>query len=137
MRKLKTSKGFTLMEMLIVVAIIAILVAIAVPSFTDALNKARVAADEANIRSGYTGVVATVMAEESEKQVRYFVLQKDGSVEETDAKTNTETTNTYACLGNGEKTEIAGCAVPAWSTGDPIVYTYTTSSNTVTIEVAP
>ena len=49
MRKMKNKKGFTLMEMLIVVAIIAILIAIAIPTFASSLNKARVATDEANI----------------------------------------------------------------------------------------
>ena len=39
------------MEMLIVVAIIAVLVAIAIPTFTASLHKARVAADWANLRS--------------------------------------------------------------------------------------
>lgn len=51
MRKMKNKKGFTLMEMLIVVAIIAILIAIAIPTFASSLNKARIATDEANIRS--------------------------------------------------------------------------------------
>ena len=46
-------KGFTLMEMLIVVAIIAVLVAIMIPTFTSQLEKAREAADIANIRSAY------------------------------------------------------------------------------------
>ena len=46
-------KGFTLMEMLIVVAIIAVLVAIAIPVLTGALEKSREAADAANIRSAY------------------------------------------------------------------------------------
>ena len=51
--KKNNKKGFTLMEMLIVVAIIAVLVAIAIPSFTSSLQKAKEAADEANIRGYY------------------------------------------------------------------------------------
>lgn len=53
MRKMKNSKGFTLMEMLIVVAIIAILVAIMIPTLTTQLERARETADLANIRSAY------------------------------------------------------------------------------------
>ena len=53
MRKMKNSKGFTLMEMLIVVAIIAILVAIMIPVMTTQLERARETADLANIRSAY------------------------------------------------------------------------------------
>lgn len=44
-------KGFTLAELLIVVAIVAILVAIAIPTFTASLNKARNAVDIANMRA--------------------------------------------------------------------------------------
>ena len=49
----KDKKGFTLAELLIVVAIIAVLVAIAIPVFTGQLEKAREAADLANIRAAY------------------------------------------------------------------------------------
>ena len=49
----KNKKGFTLMEMLIVVAIIAVLVAVAIPTFSSQLHKARVATDWANVRSYY------------------------------------------------------------------------------------
>jgi prepilin-type N-terminal cleavage/methylation domain-containing protein len=49
----KNKKGFTLMEMLIVVAIIAVLVAIAIPVLSNNLHKAKVAADWANLRSYY------------------------------------------------------------------------------------
>ena len=58
----KDKKGFTLAELLIVVAIIAVLVAIAVPIFTGQLEKAREATDAANIRTAYA--VATVAAME-------------------------------------------------------------------------
>ncbi len=46
-------KGFTLAELLIVVAIIAVLVAISIPVFTAQKHKSEVATDWANIRSYY------------------------------------------------------------------------------------
>ena len=51
--KHRQKQGFTIMEMLIVVAIIAVLVAIAIPTFNNSLHKAKVAADEANLRAYY------------------------------------------------------------------------------------
>ena len=56
MKKLN-KKGFTLAELLIVVAIIAVLVAIAIPVFSGALTKAQEAADEANVRAAYAQAV--------------------------------------------------------------------------------
>lgn len=53
LKKLQNKKGFTLMEMLIVVAIIAVLVAIAIPVFNGALTKSKEAADVANVRATY------------------------------------------------------------------------------------
>lgn len=50
-------KGFTLAELLIVVAIIAVLVAVAIPVFTSQLEKSREATDAANVRSAYAEVV--------------------------------------------------------------------------------
>lgn len=44
-------KGFTLIEMLVVIAIIAILVAIVIPTVTSATTKAKAATDAANVRS--------------------------------------------------------------------------------------
>ena len=62
--KLKKQGGFTLIEMLIVVAIIAILIAIAIPMVNNALEAAREAVDDANERAAkseallyYMGVV--------------------------------------------------------------------------------
>ncbi len=54
-------KGFTLMEMLIVVAIIAILIAVAIPVFSAQLYKARVATDWANLRSFYADIQTDYM----------------------------------------------------------------------------
>ena len=58
MNKKNNKKGFTLAELLIVVAIIAVLVAIAIPIFTTQLEKSREATDQANVRSAYADVMA-------------------------------------------------------------------------------
>lgn len=49
--KLSKNGGFTLVEMLIVVAIIAILIAVSIPLVSNALEKARDATDQANERA--------------------------------------------------------------------------------------
>ena len=50
-KKLSKNGGFTLVEMLIVVAIIAILIAVSIPLINSSLEKARDAADQANERA--------------------------------------------------------------------------------------
>jgi len=57
----QNQKGFTLAELLIVVAIIAVLVAIAVPMYTTGLEKSREATDIANVRSAFSDVVSAYM----------------------------------------------------------------------------
>jgi len=63
--KMRNKKGFTLMELLIVVAIIAILAAIAIPTFSSSLEKSKLAADEANCRSLYAAVAMHYMTDDA------------------------------------------------------------------------
>lgn len=49
----RKSSGFTLMELLIVIAIISVLVAIAIPTFAAQLDNAKDSADKANARALY------------------------------------------------------------------------------------
>ena len=114
MKKIKNTKGFTLMEMLIVVAIIAILIAIAIPTFNSSLNKAKVATDEANIRSGYAAVMTAILTED--KPAASYTLKTDGTV-------NTQDTTDYQCKGEPAKdVEIAGMSVKAWHKDDKVTY---------------
>ncbi|MBQ9041550.1 MAG: type II secretion system protein [Eggerthellaceae bacterium] len=55
--------GFTLLEMLIVVAIIGVLVSTAIPVLGSQLERAKVSVDEANARSGYAAVLVQAMVD--------------------------------------------------------------------------
>lgn len=57
----KNQKGFTLMEMLIVVAVIAILVAVAVPAMNAQMHKVKVRTDWANVRAYYAEIQTDYM----------------------------------------------------------------------------
>ena len=59
---MKREEGFTLAELLIVVAIIAVLTAIAIPVFTSQLEKSREATDMSNLRAAYAEITANYLA---------------------------------------------------------------------------
>ena len=61
MDRIIKKSGFTLAELLIVVAIIGVLVAVSVPIFTNQLKKARLATNKANARAAYAAAMAWYM----------------------------------------------------------------------------
>ncbi len=61
MKKVNNKKGFTLAELLVVVAILAILIAIAVPIFGSAMDKARDTAIDANARAIKSAAMVKIM----------------------------------------------------------------------------
>ena len=78
--KKNNNRGFTLAELLIVVAIIAVLTAIAIPVFSSQLEKSREATDLANVRSAYATLVADYLGNTgaaAEKSVTVPVTQKE------------------------------------------------------------
>lgn len=60
----KNNKGFTLAELLIVVAIIAVLVAIAIPVFNAQLEKSRDSVTASNIRAAYAEAASKLLLNE-------------------------------------------------------------------------
>lgn len=108
-KKLKSKKGFTLMEMLIVIAIIVILLAIAIPSFNNSLNKAKTTADEANVRSYYAEIMVKNMTE------------TDPTLPSTDIKTAMKTAG-YELQAKGADVTASGTTV------DEFKLTYTNAS---------
>lgn len=67
-KKLGKKNGFTLVEMLIVVAIIAVLVAVSIPLVNTSLEKARHAVDEANLRNAVSLMtIEYLTADDTEK----------------------------------------------------------------------
>lgn len=61
---MKKNKGFTLAELLIVVAVIAVLVAISYPIFVRQIEKSREATDIANMRGAYAAISYAELSEE-------------------------------------------------------------------------
>lgn len=73
--KKTNKKGFTLAELLVVVAIIAVLVAIAIPIFTTQLEKARQSTDAANCRALYAEAMTASLENNGEGTKKAVVSQ--------------------------------------------------------------
>lgn len=80
----QNKNGFTLMEMLIVIAIIAVLIAVAIPVFASQLEKAREATDLANVRSAYAQVSTEALLGDSEATVTVNLKQKQADWQSVD-----------------------------------------------------
>lgn len=80
MKKLLNKKGFTLMEMMIVIAIIVILVAIAVPSFNSSLDKANSATDDANERAAKSVAMTYLTDANFDDSKTYYYDMTDGDL---------------------------------------------------------
>lgn len=126
-------KGFTLAELLIVVAIIAVLVAVAIPVFSAQLEKSREATDVANIRSAYAEIV-TKYLENPSTAVTPITVKVQQRV--TGCQTDPAPSLTYQ--GNGEQADFdLGPVLEAATAADNQTYTVTLDVDTTTGVVYP
>ncbi len=97
-------KGFTMAELLIVVAIIAVLVAIAIPIFTTQLEKSREATDIANIRSAYAEATTEILgSNKTTATVETVAAQSTGDFEYADISNISWTDLSTTSVTKGQK----------------------------------
>ena len=113
-----SERGFTMAELLVVVAIIAVLVAIAIPVFTTQLEKSREAVDLANVRSAY-GVLRTSeingTAPDGEEvgNGNFYVFEKDGTFKKVVFGNSDNYVNSYRM--KSMYPDVFDYVDPAWS----------------------
>lgn len=110
-------KGFTLAELLIVVAIIAVLVAIAIPIFTSQLEKSRESVDLSNVRAAYAEVMSAAMTEDGTAQYGGAVIkQADGTFQATVSPLKQQQDDWAVSEGG---LEIGGVPYADWNAQEP------------------
>ena len=114
LRNRRNRKGFTLAELLIVVAIIAVLVAIAVPLFVGQITKAEESVKKANIRTVRGEAVIYILsmatpegaADKADENNKNIIFDTDGSYQDyIQVETTVSSTGTIGELtfSKGEK----------------------------------
>lgn len=139
LKKLRNKKGFTLAELLIVVAIIGVLVAISIPIFTAQLEKSREAVDEANLRSLYAEASSAVLTEDTKATTDIkgatlkVVKGEDGVYTATADLTLTQQKDG---LTSGDSVNIGGVDVPfaKWTKGGKLEIVVKSDGTATTID---
>ena len=124
----ENKKGFTLAELLIVVAIIAVLVAISIPIFTSQLEKARDAADEANVRAAIAEATAAYITDEKATKDTTYAYNFSG-------KGTNDTWEQSTADGKGTM-DIGGYSVAAKAGAKSVSIVFDTTKNSAAVTLS-
>jgi prepilin-type N-terminal cleavage/methylation domain-containing protein len=91
MQTKRKSQGFTLIELMVVITIIAVLASFATPAFTRMQESAKITKDVNNVRQ----IILACKAYATDEEGSYptWAVDEDGNVEESDVQTSTEAFN--------------------------------------------
>lgn len=139
MKKKKNTKGFTLVEIIVVLLIIGILLAITIPSIMGYVGKAKDAQLEAEARSGYVAA-QTIVARKAASGVEdddIVITAADVADELGEAKNTNATIQSAGCTVTDGK--VIKCAFLTKSSATKYVLFDTTNKEepTTTSEEAP
>lgn len=115
--KFRKNEGFTLVEMLIVVAIIAILIAVSIPLVGSSLEEARHAVDDANYRDAILLADVKYLTDATDDDVLgtyYYVVDehKQGSLSDK-GDSSKATVAACKCDTSGHKGQIISVTIAA------------------------
>ncbi len=125
LNRIRNSKGFTLIELMIVVAIIGILAAVAIPAFMKYIRRSKTTEATMNVRKLFDSSVAYFESERSDTAGSILAKQFPGSI--------ALTPTTKCCTAAGEKCAptpsiwndtAGGWASLNFSVDDPHYYQY-------------
>ncbi len=105
----RNKKGFTLAELLIVVAIIGVLIAVAIPVFNSSLDSAKIATEQANARATYAEAASAYILDSS------TTLPFEKTYDSITYSANTDNSGvtwTVTLSGNGIKSNPASYTFP-------------------------
>ena len=122
MKKKKNNKGFSLVELIVVIAIMAVLVGVLAPQFMGYVEKSREATDIQNLDSVRTQVEAYCADHENVTAVTVAIASTGTTATATVASGTEPTTN--AIIGTSENTVLKSSRITALSA------TFTVSDNT-------
>lgn len=137
--KRKKKKGFTLIELVIVIAILGILAVVAIPKFTGILSDAKTNSDEAN-KNSITNTITTLVAQD---KIVLPAADKTISVAFVKGATSIAVTTSDTAMSDTDKTAnttaIQGAFnnIPSPKTGSYTTFTATIDHNgKVTVAVS-